>query len=159
VTTLEEIAKKRSGEEPLLDFYVDGADEVDKMYNLIKGGGGALLREKILASAATEFTCIIDESKLVKKLGAFPLPIEVLPFAKELVILELIELGGKPKIREKYTTDNGNIIIDVLGLAMKDPLEVETNLNNIAGIVENGIFSVRQPERVIVGNGDNAKYL
>lgn len=146
-------------EHPQLDLYVDGADEVDKSYNLIKGGGGALTREKIVASASMEFTCIVDESKVVPKLGRFPLPVEVLPFAKAYVMVELTELGGKPVERKKTVTDNGNIILDVTGLKFKDPLELETELNNIPGVVENGIFAVRQPERVIVGGNGKARYL
>lgn len=161
----EELAKKMKlkvaslDEYPLLDLYVDGADEVDKGYNLVKGGGGALTREKVVASASMEFICIIDDSKVVSKLGRFPLPVEVLPFAKGYVSAELTELGGKVVQRPKYTTDNGNIILDVSGLDFKDPLQLETELNNIPGVIENGIFAVRQPERVIVGKGDKAQYM
>jgi len=143
----------------LLDLYVDGADEVDKSYNLIKGGGGALTREKVLASASAEFTCIVDSSKVVSKLGKFPLPVEVLPFAKSYVTCELAELGAKVKERTKYVTDNGHIILDVLGLDFRDPLQLETELNNIPGVVENGIFAVRTPERVIVAKSGKARYM
>lgn len=140
-------------EHPQLDVYVDGADEVDAKNNLIKGGGGALTREKILASASYEFIVIVDESKMVKKLGAFPVAIEVLPMAEEYVKSEFAEIGGTSVTRKKFTTDNGNIIIDVTGLDFKDPLELETELNNIPGIIENGIFSVRQPDVIIIGKG------
>ncbi|MFH1403169.1 MAG: ribose-5-phosphate isomerase RpiA [Candidatus Altiarchaeota archaeon] len=160
--TLDEVAKDaRGGEEgqTLLDLYVDGADEVDPTYNLIKGGGGALTREKVVASASAEFICIVDESKKVKKLGKFPLPVEVLPFAKAYVEFELRELGAQVKERAKFITDNGNIILDVSGLDFSDPLQLETELNNIPGVVENGIFSVRQPERVLVGKDGRAEYM
>ncbi|MBD3388229.1 MAG: ribose-5-phosphate isomerase RpiA [Candidatus Altiarchaeales archaeon] len=164
VTTLDEVAKmgfKKAGDMGggLIDLYVDGADEVDRTYNLIKGGGGALTREKVVASASTEFVCIVDESKAVAKLGKFPLPVEVLPFAKAFVTSELEELGGKVVERKKFTTDNGNIILDVTGLDFSDPLQLETELNNIAGVVENGIFAVRQPERVIISKKGKAQYM
>ena len=142
----------------ILDAYVDGADEVDAKKNLIKGGGGALTREKIVASAANEFICIVDESKLVKKLGAFPLPIEVIPFAKNYFMNEMRDLGATMiNLRQGFITDNGNIIIDVQGLDFRDPLELEDMLNNTPGVVENGIFAMRQPERVIVGKGRKAE--
>jgi ribose 5-phosphate isomerase A len=162
VTTLEDMIAKAGpqiGETGILDLYVDGADESDKSYNLIKGGGGALTREKILASASNEFICIVDESKIVPKLGRFPLPVEVVPFAQSFVTYELTELGGQVKKREKFLTDNGNIILDVTGLKIKDPLELETELNNIPGVVENGIFSVRQADRLIVGRNGKAQYM
>ncbi len=161
----EELAKKEGlkvsslEEHPLLDLYVDGADEVDRVHNLIKGGGGALTREKVIASASLEFVCIVDDSKLVKKLGKFPLPVEVVPFAKPYVMSELRELGGEPTERLKFKTDNGNIILDVTSLNFSDPLELETELNNIPGVVENGVFAVRQPERVIVGRKGGAEYM
>lgn len=145
--------------EPYLDLYVDGADEVDKAFNLIKGGGGALTREKVVAAASMEFICIVDESKLVAKLGKFPLPIEIVPFAKPYVMAELKELEANPVERPKFVTDNGNLIIDVTGLNFKDPLELETELNNIPGVVENGIFAVRQPEKVISAKDGKARYL
>jgi len=161
----EQLAKKLGlkvvdfNQAPELSVYIDGADEVDKKFNLIKGGGGALTREKILASASREFVCIVDEGKMVAKLGKFPLPIEVLPFCEEYAKNELVELGGKPETRKGFTTDNGNIIIDVSGISMKDPWQLETELNNIPGVVENGIFSVRQPEMVYVGDGKKVKVL
>lgn len=146
-------------ERPILDLYVDGADEVDKAYNLIKGGGGALLREKIIATASLEFICVVDESKIVKKLGGFPLPVEVLPFAEKYVAFEMRELGAQATVRKDFTTDNGNIILDVTGLNFKDPLELETEINNIPGVVENGVFSVRPADRVVVGKGGKAEFI
>jgi len=162
VVALDGVAGGRGGEEEagsLLDLYVDGADEVDRNYDLIKGGGGALTREKVVASASAEFVCVVDGTKVVGKIGAFPLPIEVIPFAKAYVVSELEELGGKPVERMKFVTDNGNMILDVSGLDFKDPLQLETELNNIPGVVENGIFAVRQPERVIVGRDGKASYM
>jgi ribose 5-phosphate isomerase A len=161
LTTLDALIKGLKGEEEetILDLYIDGADEVDKTMNLIKGGGGAHTREKVVASAAAEFICIVDESKLVPKLGKFPLPIEVVPFAKSYVMYELKDLGAEVVERQKYVTDNGNIILDATGLDFKDALELETELNNIPGVVENGIFAVRQPERVLVGKKGKAEYL
>jgi ribose 5-phosphate isomerase A len=162
LTTLDAlIAGIKPGDEEavILDLYIDGADEVDKTMNLIKGGGGAHTREKVVASAAAEFVCIVDESKLVPKLGKFPLPVEVVPFAKSYVTYELTDLGGRVVERPKFITDNGNIILDVTGLDYKDPLQLETELNNIPGVVENGLFAVRQPERIIVGKKGKADYL
>lgn len=163
LTTLDSLIKGLSAnadeEQAILDIYVDGADEVDKTMNLIKGGGGAHTREKVVASAAAEFICIVDESKLVPKLGKFPLPIEVVPFAKNYVMYELKDLGAEVSERQKFVTDNGNVILDATGLDFKDPLELETELNNIPGVVENGIFAVRQPERVLVGRKGKAEYL
>lgn len=124
-----------------LDVYVDGADEIDHSRNMIKGGGAALTREKIVAAAADEFVCIADSSKLVDQLGAFPLPIEVIPMARSLVARALVRLGGQPIWRDGVITDNGNIILDVHGLAIKEPLELEKRINNIAGVVCNGIFA------------------
>ncbi len=158
--TLDEALKPdKTGERRYLDIYVDGADEVDKTYSLIKGGGGALTREKVVASASNEFICIVDASKSVTKLGKFPLPIEVVPYAKEYVTAELTELGAKVVERKKYVTDNGNVILDVTGLDFADPLQLETELNNIPGVVENGIFAVRQPERLITSKNGKAQYM
>jgi len=112
-----------------------------------------------VASASMEFVCIVDESKMVAKLGKFPLPVEVMPFAEIYVVNELAELGGLPKRRDDFETDNGNIILDVPGLDIKDPLTLETELNNIPGIMENGVFSVRQPDKVIVGGGAKTRTL
>jgi ribose 5-phosphate isomerase A len=161
LTSLDDLVRGLKGDEDetILDIYIDGADEVDKTMNLIKGGGGAHTREKVVASAAAEFICIVDGSKLVPKLGEFPLPIEVVPFAKTYVMYELRELGAQVAERPKFVTDNGNVILDATGLDFKDPLQLETELNNIPGVVENGIFAVRQPERVLVGKGGKAVYL
>ncbi|MEC8619060.1 MAG: ribose-5-phosphate isomerase RpiA [Pseudomonadota bacterium] len=126
---------------PHLDVYVDGADEIDALGNMIKGGGAALTREKIVASAANEFVCIADDSKLVTRLGAFPLPVEVIPMARSLVARALVQLGGQPIWREGVTTDNGNIILDVHNLKIEQPLEMERRINDIAGVVCNGIFA------------------
>ena len=126
---------------PQLDVYVDGADEIDKACNMIKGGGAALTREKIVASAADEFVCIADSSKLVAQLGAFPLPVEVIPMARSLIARALVALGGHPIWREGVTTDNGNLILDVHGFAIDRPLDLEKRINDIAGVVCNGIFA------------------
>lgn len=126
---------------PRLDVYVDGADEIDQACNMIKGGGAALTREKIVAAAADEFVCIADDSKLVTCLGMFPLPIEVIPMARGLVARALVALGGNPIWREGVITDNGNIILDVHGLTIDQPLELEARINNVAGVVCNGIFA------------------
>lgn len=143
---------------PRINLAIDGADEVDKKLNLIKGRKGALTREKIVASAALEFIVIADESKKVNKIGNTPVPIEVLPFAVKFVENELREIGGMPKLREKFITDNGNPIIDVK-IDIKDPLDMECTLNNIPGIIENGIFAVRIPDRVIIGKGKETEVL
>ncbi|MCZ6889969.1 MAG: ribose-5-phosphate isomerase RpiA [Gammaproteobacteria bacterium] len=131
--------------------YVDGADEVDDGNALIKGGGAALTREKIVAATAAEFVCIVDESKLVAKLGAFPLPVEVVPMARGLVARELVALGGQPVYREGTVTDNGNVILDVHGLTIDDPDGLERTLNNIVGVVTNGIFAANRPQAVFIG--------
>jgi ribose 5-phosphate isomerase A len=145
------LTTSKYGEIPQLDLYVDGADEADKRFNLIKGGGGALTREKLVAAASKEFIVIIDETKWVEKIGKYPLPIEVLPFAQKFVETELKELGGTPKLREKFITDNGHIILDSVGLDLSDPLDMEGMLNNIPGIVENGIFAIRNADMIIMG--------
>lgn len=160
----EKIAKKLGipittlDQNPSINLAIDGADEVDKKLNLIKGKKGALTREKIVASAALEFIVIVDESKRVNKIGNTPVPIEVLPFAVKFVDNELREIGGMPKLREKFVTDNGNFIIDVK-IDIKDPLDMECTLNNIPGIIENGIFAVRIPDRVIIGKGKDTEIL
>jgi len=135
-----------------LDFYIDGADEVDKENNLIKGGGAAHTREKIVASAAKDFICIVDKSKMVEKLGAFPLPIEVIPEARSLVARKILSLGGLPQLRLGVKTDQGNEILDVTGLDLTNPFEVEVELNSIAGVVDNGIFSIQKPSKVLVSD-------
>ncbi|NBB83325.1 MAG: ribose-5-phosphate isomerase RpiA [Alphaproteobacteria bacterium] len=144
---------------PLLDLnaagalalYVDGADEANQSLQLIKGGGGALTREKIVAAASARFVCIADEGKLVSVLGAFPLPVEVIPMARSYVARELVKLGGNPVWREGFVTDNGNLILDVHGLQIMEPAKLEQQLNNIAGVVTNGIFALRPADMLILG--------
>ncbi len=136
---------------PSLSVYVDGADEFDAARYLTKGGGGALTREKIVAAASTRFICIVDESKRVPHLGGFPLPIEVIPMARELVAGVVENLGGRPVLREGFTTDNGNIIIDVHGLSITDPLGLENELNSVPGVVTNGIFAHQGADVVLMG--------
>jgi len=142
-----------------LSVYVDGADEVNSHREMIKGGGGALTREKIVAAAAREFICIVDASKQVKRLGAFPLPVEVIPMARSYVARKIVALGGQPEYREGFVTDNGNIILDVHNLDITNPIELETTLNNIVGIVTNGLFAKRPADVVLVGeNGTVNQY-
>ena len=131
--------------------YVDGADEVDPAHNLIKGGGGAHTREKIVASASNEFVCIVDESKLVKVLGNFPLPIEVMVKSRSYVAREIVKLGGVPELRQNFLTDQDNQILDVKDLIINDPLTLEQNVNLIPGVLDNGIFARCKPKKVIVG--------
>lgn len=131
--------------------YVDGADEVARDNALIKGGGGAHTREKIVAAAAEHFICIVDESKLVDTLGNFPLPVEVISMARGSVARRLRELGGDPRHRAGFTTDNGNDVLDVHGLALDDPDALEALINNIPGVVDNGIFAANRPQTVLVG--------
>jgi ribose 5-phosphate isomerase A len=132
-----------------LPIYVDGADEVTEHLHMIKGGGGALTREKIAAAVAKRFVCICDVSKLVPVLGKFPLPVEVIPMARSYVGRELLRMGGQPELRENYKTDNGNLILDCHGLTLLDPARTETELNNVAGVVTNGIFA-RRPADVLI---------
>ena len=132
--------------------YVDGADEVDSRRRLIKGGGGALTREKIVAASADEFVCIVDESKLAPALGAFPLPVEVIPMARGLAARALVRLGGAPEWRQGCVTDNGNIILDVHGLQIEDPLALEREINNIVGVVCNGLFAANAADVVFVAS-------
>jgi ribose 5-phosphate isomerase A len=134
-----------------LHLYIDGADEANPARQLIKGGGAALTREKIVAAAAQRFICIVDESKLVSILGRFPLPIEVIPMARSLVARELTARGGRPVWREGCTTDNGNQILDVHGLTISDPVGLERDLNQIAGVVTVGLFAVRPADVLLVG--------
>jgi len=131
--------------------YVDGADEVDPSHNLIKGGGGAHTREKIVASASNEFVCIVDESKLVKVLGNFPLPIEVMVKSRSYVAREIVKLGGVPELRQNFFTDQDNQILDVTNLKIDDPLALEKNVNLIPGVLDNGIFAKCKPQKVIIG--------
>ena len=134
-----------------LPVYVDGADEATRHRHLVKGGGGALTREKIVAAAAKTFVCIVDDSKLVDRLGRFPLPIEVIPMARSLVARSLVRLGGRPERREGFVTDNGNEILDVHGLDILDPPALESEMNQIAGTVTNGLFARRCADVVLVG--------
>ncbi|MDX8405304.1 MAG: ribose-5-phosphate isomerase RpiA [Mariprofundus sp.] len=134
-----------------LSVYIDGADEFDAGKNLTKGGGGALTREKIVAAAADSFVCIVDQSKQVDHLGAFPLPIEVIPMARELVAGIVVGLGGRPVLREGFTTDNGNIILDVHDMVITDARELEDELNSVPGVVTNGIFSHQGADVVLMG--------
>jgi ribose 5-phosphate isomerase A len=135
-----------------LDLYIDGADEATKHMHLIKGGGGALTREKVLAGAARKFVCIIDESKLVGMLGTFPLPIEVLPMAQAFVARKLVKMRGQPIWRENFVTDNGNHILDVHNLSIANPLEMETRINQIPGVVSVGIFSHRPADVLLIAD-------
>ena len=139
-----------------LDLYVDGADESNHRLQLIKGGGGALTREKIVAAASREFVCIADDSKLVDTLGAFPLPVEVIPMARELVTYALRDLGGMPRLRDGTITDNGNQILDVFDLEITDPPLLETRINQITGVVCNGLFAHRPADVLILGTDNGA---
>lgn len=133
-----------------LDLYIDGADEFDKHRRLIKGGGGALTREKIVAGASRQFVCIVDESKKVGVLGAFPLPVEVIPMARSFVARQMVVLGGQPQLREGFITDNGNEIIDVHNLDIVDPVGMEKKINNIPGVVTCGLFALRPADVVLM---------
>jgi len=134
-----------------LDLYIDGADEATAERHLLKGGGGALTREKIIAAAAGRFVCIIDDGKLVQTLGKFPLPIEVIPLARTLVARQLTAAGGRPVWREGFVTDNGNHILDVHGLTIRDPVALERELNQITGVVTVGLFAARPADLLLVG--------
>jgi len=142
-----------------IPVYVDGADEATKHRHLIKGGGGALTREKIVAAASKQFVCIIDDSKMVPTLGAFPLPVEVIPMAQSYVARQIAKLGGQPILREGFTTDNGNIIIDVHKMKIENPLELEQDLNQIVGVVTNGLFAHRPADILLIAsdNGVNTQ--
>jgi ribose 5-phosphate isomerase A len=134
-----------------LGVYVDGADEIDAGFAMIKGGGGALTREKIVAAVARTFVCIADQSKLVGALGRFPLPVEVIPMARTHVARQLAALGGEPRLRAGFTTDNGNLILDVHGLAITAPAELETRIDGIVGVVTNGLFARRGADVLLLG--------
>ncbi|MGA7980184.1 MAG: ribose-5-phosphate isomerase RpiA [Chromatiaceae bacterium] len=140
-----------------LDLYVDGADESNHQLQLIKGGGGALTREKIVAAASKRFVCIADAGKLVQMLGRFPLPVEVIPMARSFVARELVKLGGTPVWRDGFVTDNGNLILDVHNLEIMEPIRVEQTINNIAGVVTVGIFALRPADVLILGSAEGAK--
>lgn len=142
-----------------LALYVDGADEATEHLHLIKGGGGALTREKIVAAASEKFVCIADESKLVGTLGTFPLPVEVIPMARSYVGREMLKLGGQPELRHGFTTDNGNIILDVFNLRITNPVELETLINQIPGVVTVGIFARRPADVLILGGVQGVRIL
>jgi ribose 5-phosphate isomerase A len=140
-----------------IPVYVDGADEIDAGLNMIKGGGGALTREKIVAAVAQTFVCICDASKLVGVMGNFPLPVEVIPMARAHVARELAKLGGTPALREGFVTDNGNLILDIRGLAITDPKGLETRINQITGVVTNGLFAVRPANVLLLGTPEGVR--
>ncbi len=140
-----------------IPLYVDGADEVNKHCYLIKGGGGALTGEKIIASMAKEFICIVDEAKVVDVLGEFPVPVEVLPMARSFVARQLVKLGGDPMLREGFTTDHGNIILDVYNMRVIDPQLLEQEINQIPGVIANGIFAKRRADFILVGTETEVK--
>lgn len=135
-----------------ISVYVDGADETNHHMHLIKGGGGALTREKIVAAVSKKFICIVDSTKVVDVMGSFPLPVEVIPMARSYVARELVKLGGQPVYREGFVTDNGNVILDVHGLKIIEPTKFEAQLNNITGVVTNGLFALRPADVVLVGS-------
>ena len=139
------------------DVYVDGADEVTEHLAMIKGGGGALTREKIVAQASRKFVCIADASKLVAVLGKFPLPVEVIPMARSLVAREIVKLGGRPVLREGAPTDNGNVILDVHGLSITDPAGLESELNQLPGVVTNGLFARRPADVLLLGTPEGVR--
>jgi len=140
-----------------LPVYIDGADEITEHLAMIKGGGGALTREKIVAAVAKRFICIADESKLVPVLGRFPLPVEVIPMARAYVGRQMVRLGGQPKLREGFTTDNGNMVLDVWGLSILNPVELETAINNVTGVVTNGLFARRGADVLLLGTQSGVK--
>jgi ribose 5-phosphate isomerase A len=142
-----------------LRVYVDGADEITRQLHMIKGGGGALTREKIVAQVARTFVCIADESKLTEVLGRFPLPVEVIPMARSFVAREMVKLGGAPRLREGFVTDNGNVILDVHDLEITNPAELEARLNQIPGIVTNGLFARRGADVLLLGTAQGVTTL
>ncbi|TAJ82861.1 MAG: ribose-5-phosphate isomerase RpiA [Gallionellaceae bacterium] len=151
---IEVVSLNDAGELPV---YVDGADEITRHLHMVKGGGGALTREKIVAAASKKFVCVCDASKLVDVLGKFPLPIEVIPMARSYIAREVVKLGGHPKLREGCTTDNGNIILDVHGLQILNPVELETALNHLPGVVTNGLFARRGADVLLLGTRDGVQ--
>ncbi len=153
VLTLDEVIA--SGRR--IPVYVDGADEIDAGLNMIKGGGGALTREKIVAAVAREFVCICDGSKLVDTMGKFPLPVEVIPMARAYVARELAKLGGQPQERTGFVTDNGNLILDVHGLQITDPKGLEAQINQITGVVTNGLFAIRPANLLLLGTAEGVR--
>jgi len=142
-----------------IPVYIDGADEATKHLHLIKGGGGALTREKIIAAVSKKFVCIIDETKMVDVLGTFPLPVEVIPMAQSYIAREITKLGGQPILREGFTTDNGNIILDVHNLSILKPVELEQKLNSFAGVITNGLFAQRPADVLLIANDNGVKVL
>ena len=142
-----------------MPVYVDGADEITARLEMVKGGGGALTREKIVAAVADQFVCVCDASKLVDTLGKFPLPVEVIPMAREYVAREIVKLGGQPKLRTGFTTDNGNLILDVHGLRIADAVAFETALNGIVGVVTNGLFACRGADLLLLATPHGVKHL
>jgi len=142
-----------------IPVYIDGADEATKHLHLIKGGGGALTREKIVAAASKKFICIIDETKMVDVLGTFPLPVEVIPMAQSYIAREITKLGGQPILREGFTTDNGNIILDVHNLSIIKPVELEQELNQLAGVVTNGLFAQRPADVLLVASDSGVQIM
>ncbi|MFO8154893.1 MAG: ribose-5-phosphate isomerase RpiA [Pseudomonadota bacterium] len=139
--------------------YVDGADETNERLELVKGGGGALTREKIVAAASDRFVCIVDDTKLVGTLGAFPLPVEVIPMARSLVARQLVGLGGRPELREGFVTDNGNVILDVHNLSITEPKKLEAQLNNLPGVVTNGLFALDPADVLLTGSSEGVRTL
>ncbi len=142
-----------------ISVYVDGADEATKHRHLIKGGGGALTREKIVAAASKTFVCIMDDSKLVGRLGEFPLPIEVVPFARSYVSRRMVVLGGRPEYRHGFVTDNGNEIIDISGLNISEPVKLESDINQIAGVLTNGLFAARSANVLLIGGNSGVEVI
>ncbi len=140
-----------------LDMYIDGADEFDNHRRLIKGGGGALTREKIVTAASRKFVCIVDESKKVGVLGKFPLPVEVIPMARSFVARQLVAMGGQPELRQGFTTDNGNVILDVHNMDLVDPVRIEQQLNNLPGVVTNGLWALRPADVVLMATASGVK--
>lgn len=140
-----------------IPVYVDGSDEITEHLHMIKGGGGALTREKIVAAVARKFICIADQSKLVEVLGNFPLPIEVIPMARSYVAREIVLLGGQPALRQGFKTDNGNVILDIHGMRIMNPVELETKLNQITGVVTNGLFALRSANVLLLGTDSGVK--
>ncbi len=140
-----------------IPVYVDGADEITEHLHMIKGGGGALTREKIVAAVAQKFICVADQSKLVNVLGKFPLPIEVIPMARSYVAREIVLLGGQPALRQGFTTDNGNVILDIHGMQIMNPVELERQLNQISGVVTNGLFALRPANVLLLGTDSGVK--
>ncbi len=142
-----------------IDIYVDGADEATSHRQLIKGGGGALTREKIVATSSKIFICIIDETKLVKKLGTFPVAVEVIPMARSSVARQLVKIGGAPEWRQGFVTDNGNLILDVYNLDLIDPKKAEIEIDSIVGVVANGVFSRRSADKLIIGSEKDVRVI